>query len=64
MHLNKKFEGQYIPSAPLDLYAAQGALGRKCYVVPSLKIVVTRLGDMPEPDFNKEFWRRFMAATP
>ncbi|MGD8418275.1 MAG: serine hydrolase [Pseudomonadales bacterium] len=52
------------PPAPSDLYAAQGALGRKIYVVPSLDLVVTRLGDQPEPAFNVEFWRRLMDALP
>ena len=57
-------EGALIPTAPDDLVAAQGALGRKCYVVPSRGLVVTRLGDDPGPAFNREFWRRLMAAAP
>lgn len=56
--------GSMIPSAPDDLVAAQGALGRKCYVVPSLGLVVTRLGDEPGEDFNEEFWKRLMNAAP
>ena len=44
--------------------AAQGALGRKIYVVPSLDLVVTRLGDEPAKDFNDELWRRLSAAAP
>ncbi len=50
------------PGAPPDTFAAQGALGRKCYVVPSLDLVVTRLGADPEPGFNRELWKRLMAA--
>ncbi|MFT4556858.1 MAG: CubicO group peptidase (beta-lactamase class C family) [Porticoccaceae bacterium] len=54
--------------APDDLVAALGALGRKCYVVPSLGLVVTRLGDDPEskgqPKFDTEFWRLLMKAAP
>jgi CubicO group peptidase (beta-lactamase class C family) len=54
--------------APNDLVAALGALGRKCYVVPSLNLVVTRLGDNPEvdqlPKFDIEFWRLLMKAAP
>jgi CubicO group peptidase (beta-lactamase class C family) len=53
-----------IPSAPPDLVAAQGALGRKVYVIPSLGLVVTRLGDAPEAAFNNELWKRLMAAAP
>lgn len=51
-----------IPSAPDDLYAAQGALGRKLYVVPSMDLVVSRLGDAPPEDFNEAFWSRLMGA--
>lgn len=54
-------------NAPNDLVAALGALGRKCYVVPSLNLVVTRLGDTPdtaESRFDPEFWRRLMKAAP
>ena len=57
-----------VKSAPRDLVAAQGALGRKCYVVPSLQLVVTRLGDDPDadwkdgPKFAQEFWRLLMLA--
>jgi CubicO group peptidase (beta-lactamase class C family) len=52
------------PAAPADLYAAQGALGRKVYVVPSLGLVVVRLGDAPADDFNQRFWELLMAASP
>ena len=67
----KMVDAPLIPSAPADLVAAQGALGRKIYVVPSLDLVVTRLGDEPPKanrsesgDFNEELWRRLMAAAP
>ena len=52
------------PAAPGDLAAAQGALGRKVYVVPSLDLVVVRLGDAPDADFDRVFWQRLMAAAP
>jgi len=50
--------------APQDLFAALGALGRKCYVVPSLDLVVTRLGDDAGPGFDQEFWKRLTRAAP
>ncbi|MFN7939529.1 MAG: serine hydrolase [Bryobacteraceae bacterium] len=57
-----------IPTAPKDLVAAQGALGRKVYVVKSLGLVAVRIGgnaqEKGEPDFNTEFWRLMMAAAP
>ncbi|HOC43637.1 MAG TPA: FG-GAP-like repeat-containing protein [Thermoanaerobaculales bacterium] len=52
------------PAAPGDMVAAQGALGRKLYVVPSLELVVVRLGDEPEEGFNGRFWELLMAAAP
>ena len=56
--------GSLIPAAPRDLVAAQGALDRKCYVVPSLGLVVTRLGDQTGEAFNNEFWKLLMNAVP
>ncbi len=65
---NRRIRGPMIPEAPLDLYAALGALGRKCYVVPGEQLVVVRLGDSPgsarEGDFNREFWKRLSKAIP
>jgi len=61
--------GMLIPAAPRDLVAAQGALDRKCYIVPSLGLVVTRLGEGVEAGdvgsaFNNEFWTLLMKAAP
>jgi hypothetical protein len=65
---NRRIAGPLNRQAPKDLVAALGALGRKCYVVPSLGIVVTRLGDAPNvsdgPSFDAEFWRLMMQAAP
>ena len=65
---SRTVRGPLIPGAPDDLVAALGALGRKLYVVPSLDLVVTRLGDSPnaagQARFDSEFWKRLMAAAP
>jgi len=57
-----------VPSAPADLFAAQGALGRRLWVVPSLGIVATRLGDDPRAsgrgDFDRLFWKALVEAAP
>lgn len=53
-----------VPSAPGDMYSAFGALGRRLYVVPSMELVVTRLGDAPAQDFDKIFWHKLMEASP
>ncbi|MCM2369315.1 serine hydrolase [Aporhodopirellula aestuarii] len=55
-----------IENAPSDLVAAEGMLGRKLHVVPSMQLIVTRLGDSPEvrgeAGFDDEFWRLLMKA--
>ncbi|MHC4518011.1 MAG: serine hydrolase domain-containing protein [Planctomycetota bacterium] len=56
-----------IAAAPRDMFSANGALGRRCFVVPSLQLVVTRLGDQPtvrNNGFDRQFWRLIMAASP
>lgn len=64
----RRVRGPLNSEAPTDLVAALGALGRKCYVVPSLGVVVTRLGDNPEvvgqTKFDVEFWSLLMKAAP
>ncbi len=58
-------DGPLIKEAPDDLFAAQGALQRKLYIVPSMDLVITRLGDQPKTkDFNNQFWKYLMAAAP
>ena len=37
----------YIPSLPKDLFALAGFAGNRCYVVPSLDLVVARVGTGP-----------------
>jgi len=61
----KKLDPQGLaPAAPSDMYAGQGALGRKLYVVPSMNLVVVRLGAQPAEDFNRVLWQKIMAASP
>jgi CubicO group peptidase (beta-lactamase class C family) len=62
--------GSLVPSAPRDLVAAEGAMNRKLYVVPSMGLVVTRLGaptgTNPSLDlkWDDEFWKLLMKAAP
>ena len=60
----ERVKGPLIPTAPPDLIAALGAVDRKLYVVPSLDLVVTRLGNNAGPAFQNEFWKLIMAAAP
>lgn len=60
----QRVKGPLIPTAPADLVAALGAVDRKLYVVPSLQLVVTRLGNSTGPAFQNEFWKLLSAAAP
>lgn len=63
----RRIEGQLIPEAPEDLVAMQGALDRKLYIVPSLNLVVARLGSNGVAggrSFNSAFWEALMDAAP
>ncbi len=57
-------QGPLIPAAPDDLVCALGALDRKLYVAPSLKLVVVRMGQVAlDKDFDQQLWTRLMKAT-
>ena len=60
-------DGKLIPTAPDDLVAMQGAGDRKLYLVPSLNLIVSRLGFYGDKDgvsFNDAFWTALMQAAP
>jgi len=57
-------EGSLIKAAPADLVAAQGAQDRKLYVVPSRRLIVVRMGQATQRDFNEQLWTRLMKAAP
>ncbi len=56
------------PQAPADLVGAHGAMGRRVFVVPSLELVVTRIGDTPgaagEESFDERLWELLLSAAP
>jgi CubicO group peptidase (beta-lactamase class C family) len=64
--------GPMFPAAPSDLAAALGKDDKKLYVIPSLDLVIVRLGERAtisgsdSPDaassFDNAFWTRLMAA--
>lgn len=58
----KQIMGSMTPSAPDDMIGAYGALGRKVYIVPSLSLVVVRLGDAPGKKFDDGFWSRLLGT--
>jgi CubicO group peptidase (beta-lactamase class C family) len=55
-----------LQTAPKDMFSANGALNRRCFVVPSLQLVVTRLGDRPDAGraFDRQFWKLLTEASP
>ncbi len=61
--LASRAEGPLIPAAPADLVAALGLFDRKIYVVPSLNLVVVRMGQAaPDKDFDQQLWLRLTPA--
>jgi hypothetical protein len=48
------------------MISASGALNRRCFVVPSLQLVLTRLGDAPTAGkkFDRRFWELLAEAAP
>lgn len=62
-----RLDGPMIKAAPADLVAMQGAGDRKLYLVPSLDLVVTRLGftgGSVDSSFNEAFWAALIKAAP
>lgn len=63
------FSGSLAPSAPADMYSAMGKNGQILNVVPSMNLIMIRLGDPPAgggafvPNFfNDTLWQKFNAV--
>lgn len=62
--LQLQFNGTLVPNAPSDMYAALGKNDQKIYVVPSMKMVIIRMGEVANPEnptfalsgFDNELW--------
>lgn len=60
------YEGSLVPAAPDDMFAAMGAEDQRIYVVPSMNMVVVRMGDASDPDnpsaalsgFDNKLWEK------
>ncbi len=58
------FQGKLIPNAPDDLFSGLGAMDQKLYIVPSLGLVVVRMGDSADEDelgpttFDNALWEK------
>lgn len=59
-----EFQGNLIPNAPTDLFAALGKNDQKIYVSPSKKLVIIRMGESAEEsnfalsNFDNELWEK------
>lgn len=62
------FPGSLVPNAPSDMVMALGKNDQKIYVIPSLKVVVVRLGNdagtatAGPSSFDNEFWGKLKLA--
>jgi CubicO group peptidase (beta-lactamase class C family) len=55
--------GSLWPGIPNDAFAAMGYLGNKCYIIPSLDLVIVRTGDGPWPWDDKPFLSLIAASV-
>lgn len=64
------YDGPLVPQAPADMYAAMGAEDQRIYVIPSLNMVVVRMGEASDPDnpnfalsgFDNALWQKINAV--
>lgn len=59
-----QFNGELIPNAPSDMYAALGKNDQKLYIVPSKDLVIVRMGNAANDEnfalsnFDNELWEK------
>lgn len=64
--LQLQFQTDLVPTAPTDMYAALGKNDQKIYVVPSMDLVVIRMGEdagnslFALSSFDAELWQKLM----
>jgi len=64
------FQGNLVPNAPSDMYAAMGASDQRIYIVPSKKMVIVRMGNASDPanpnfavsGFDNALWQKINAV--
>ena len=55
--------GNHLPSAPKDLFSSNGYQGQKVYIIPSLDLVVVRLGLTEEAKFDFDTFLKEIIAS-
>ena len=64
-----EFNGELIPNAPDDMYAALGKNDQKIYISPSKNLVVIRMGEAADGSnfalstFDNDLWEKINAVT-
>ncbi|WP_408611547.1 serine hydrolase domain-containing protein [Flavivirga abyssicola] len=64
-----EFNGELVPNAPADMYAALGKNDQKIYIVPSKKLVVIRTGHAADninfalSSFDNDLWEKINALV-
>ncbi|GAB1856336.1 serine hydrolase [Flavobacteriaceae bacterium MHTCC 0001] len=59
-----EFDGELIPNAPDDMFAALGKNDQKIYIVPSKKLVIIRMGEAADSEnfalssFDNDLWEK------
>ena len=61
-NLNKSYGYLWWLSPGKGMYSAKGRLVRRLYVIPGQNLVIVRLGDQPNMEFDGEFLRLLRAA--
>jgi CubicO group peptidase (beta-lactamase class C family) len=64
-----KFPGNYAPNAPKDMFAALGKNGQFLCVVPSLNLIMVRMGENPDNSlvpvlFLDDIWEKLNSILP
>jgi CubicO group peptidase (beta-lactamase class C family) len=67
---NFVFDGPLVPTAPNDMYAALGKNDQKIYIVPSMNMVVVRIGESADESkaaassYDTQLWAKIMDMLP
>lgn len=64
------YQGQIVPNAPADMYAAMGYADQRLYIIPSKNMVVVRMGEASTlagnnfalSAFDNQFWQKLNAV--